>query len=100
MNNLKPISVFIITSFLSGFAILKFTQQFRFIDEFRWIYQTGGILCFSFELLSLVLSFIVLILFLKRDINLKTKYKFIWIIFSLIPLLFWVFVYIQFGTNI
>jgi len=89
MNNLKSFSFFTVTLFILAFVIGKSTSQFRYIDEWRWLYHVGWISCYSFHLISLVLSILFLVFVKKKDFDLNIKYKFTWIILGLCPLLFW-----------
>ncbi|CAC9975927.1 MULTISPECIES: hypothetical protein [Flavobacterium] len=92
MNKLKPFSISIILLFVSAFIMSKSTQQFRYVDKWRWLYHVGWISCYTFQIISLVLSFMFLIFILKKDFNLNIKYKFIWIALGLFPTLFWLLI--------
>ncbi|WP_289665178.1 hypothetical protein [Flavobacterium panacagri] len=92
MNNLKSFSLFTITSFILAFIMAKCTLQFRYIEEWRWLYHIGWVSCWAFHIISLVLSSLFLIFVLKKDFNLKVKHQYIWVAFGLCPLLFWIII--------
>jgi len=96
MNNVKTFSIFIITIFLSAFLVVLVTQQFRYVNNLRWIYQIEWNSFYIFHFTALVSSFIFLICLLKKDLNLNVKYKFLWIILGIVPLLSWIMLALYF----
>ncbi|KAF2515287.1 hypothetical protein [Flavobacterium foetidum] len=88
MNNLKPHSIIIFILFLSGIIISWRAEGFRFSPSYRWIYDIGIIFKLLIIPSALLYSFIVLIFYIKKDINLKIKYKWGWLALALSPILY------------
>lgn len=94
MNNLKRNAILVVLLFISAFLVASLTQRFRFVPDFRWLYLTGVFLCYTFHLIAFLYSLIFLIYLLKKDVNLKVKYNWIWVTLSLMPFILYLLMFV------
>jgi len=82
LKKLKKYTVLILAAFICNFLLSKFTDNFRFNPEFRWIYSYGKptTLLIFFALIGLSIANGILII---KENKVALKTRLLWTILSL-----------------
>ena len=81
LNQIQKFAIAIPITFILFSLFGNFVQQFRFSDEFHWLYEYGSlmtlVLCLFCYVFSLANSIIII-----RELKLDFRYKIIWLFLS------------------
>tara|TARA_R110000823_G_C15797285_1_gene486793 strand:+ start:43 stop:327 length:285 start_codon:yes stop_codon:yes gene_type:complete len=90
IKNYRRNTCIILAMIIYAFFIPKLCYRFRFIIDYRWIYQFGVFSGFAFYFISLALGLLnaIYILIVERN----WRKKIIWTILTIVP--FCVFIYV------
>jgi len=91
-NSMKKYAFLPLLLLLSAFLVTDSTQRFRY-SEYNWIYQAGWILCYILHLLAFITS-VINSLQIIMEMKTGIKDKLLWLFLCLMPIAFWVVIFI------